>query len=55
MLSEIVARRVALAFNPATLAFSEEEIVIVAPFCCFDTFVARMCSRGLKMRITPKG
>jgi hypothetical protein len=32
MLSEMVARRLALAFNPATPALSEEEIVIGCTF-----------------------
>jgi hypothetical protein len=32
MLSEIVARRLALAASPATLAFKEEEIVIGLAF-----------------------
>jgi hypothetical protein len=32
MLSEIVARRLAFAPSPATLAFKEEEIVITVPF-----------------------
>ena len=34
MLSEIVANFVACAFSPDTPALSEEEIVMVAPFCC---------------------
>jgi hypothetical protein len=36
MLSEIVASLLALAFNAATPAFSEEEMVIGTPFCCVN-------------------
>jgi hypothetical protein len=38
MLSAMVARRLALAASPATPAFSEEEMVMDAPFCCVDLF-----------------
>ena len=35
MLSEIEASRLALAVSPAIPAFSEEEIVMRAPFCSY--------------------
>lgn len=39
ILSEIVANRLAFAASPATLAFSEEEIVMETPFDSVDLFV----------------
>jgi hypothetical protein len=46
MLSAILARRLALAFSPATPALSEEEIVILCAFLKLDV-MRRTCSKSV--------
>ena len=53
MLSEMVARRLAFAVNPATPAFSEEDIVIDSAFLQLD-LVGSSCTLRLKIGLTVK-